>query len=127
MHINNSKIFTHLKNTTQSNSKLSQYKISRKNLFFFDYFLRSFLIRGYNFNLHKKLIFYPNRKMFYLIKKIQLYSKPSNRKYIKFINLRKLIKKSSDFGLISTSSGGIVSFAQSVLLHQGGEIVFYSN
>lgn len=127
MHISNAKLFTHLKNTTQADLKIAKYKFSKKNIFFFDFFLKNFLIKGYNVNFKKQIIFYPNIKMVYLIKKIQLYSKPSNRKYIKLMNLKKLIKKTSDFGLISTSLKGVINFTQSVMLHLGGEIVFYSN
>ena len=64
--------------------------------------------------------------MFYIVKRIQLYSKPSNKKYTKLKSLQKLIYNNTDFGLISTSLKGIIPFNQSLFLHLAGEIVFYS-
>jgi ribosomal protein S8 len=63
--------------------------------------------------------------MLYLIKKIKLYSKPSNKKYIKYLQLKQLIKKNNEFGLISTSQKGVITFSEALKLKVGGEIVFY--
>lgn len=64
--------------------------------------------------------------MFDMIKKIQLYSKPSNKKYTTLKKLNNLIFNNNDFGLISTSYKGIITFSHSLFLHLAGEIVFYS-
>ena len=63
--------------------------------------------------------------MFYLIRKINLHSKPSNKKYIKVLNLKKLMFLNHDLGLISTSLKGVITFTESLLLRWGGEVVFY--
>lgn len=63
--------------------------------------------------------------MFEFIKKINLFSKPSNRKYSKIKNLNLLIKKNHQFGLISTSIEGIILFNRALQLKIGGEIVFF--
>lgn len=53
MHNFNIKLLVHLKNVTEKNLKFSKYRVSPKSLFFFNFFLKNFLIKGY-YKLNKK-------------------------------------------------------------------------
>ena len=125
MHIYNSNLFSHLKNVTARNLKFSKQQICNKSVYFFNFFAKHYLIKGYYKINKNKLVFLPNYKMFEFIKKINLFSKPSNRKYSKIKNLNLLIKKNHQFGLISTSIEGIILFNRALQLKIGGEIVFF--
>lgn len=125
MHIFNTNLFSHLKNVTARNLKFSKYQICNKSIYFFDFFLKHHFVKGYYKVNKNRLVFLPNFKMFDYIRKINLYSKPSNRKYSKLKDLNLIIKKNHEFGLISTSVKGIILFNRALQLRTGGEVVFF--